>query len=67
MRELGLKLSFFLFLVVAFSGRTSELGTLVGAGTGTILLWPLYRRFVPAAPSKRRKVVAEEEELDAAA
>lgn len=67
MKEFGLKLCFFLFLVVAFSGRTSELGVLVGAATGTILFWPLYRRCVPAAPPKPRKVVAEEEGLDAAA
>jgi hypothetical protein len=67
MKEFGLKLCFFLFLVVAFSGRTSELGTLVGAVTGTILFWPLYRKVVPAVPRKRRKVMVEEEELDSVA
>ena len=41
MREFGLKLSLFLFLAAIFSGRTNELGVLVGAVTGTILLWPL--------------------------
>lgn len=46
MREFLTKVCLFLFLAVLFSGRTNELGVLTGAVTGTILIWPLYRRFV---------------------
>lgn len=60
MREFLLKLCLFLFLAAAFSGRTNELGVLTGAVTGTILLWPLYRKYVPM-PKKRRVVVVEED------
>jgi hypothetical protein len=49
----------FLFLAALFSGRTNELGVLIGALTGTVLLWPLYRKFVPA--SKRRRIVVIDE------
>jgi hypothetical protein len=59
MRELIQKLCLFLFLAALFSGRTAELGTLMGALTGTVLLWPFYRRHVPPAP-KRRRIVVEE-------
>ena len=45
MREFALKLCLFLFLVSLLGGRT-ELGTLTAAVTGTILLWPLYRRWM---------------------
>jgi len=38
MRAFGLKLCLFLFLAANFSGRANELGVLVGAITGTILL-----------------------------
>ena len=61
MRELGLKLCIFLFLAAVLAGRTNELGTLTGAITGTILLWPLYRKVVPApTPMPGRKAVVEE-------
>ena len=60
MREYLTKLCMFLFLAAIFSGRTNELGVLTGALTGTILLWPLYRKFVPA-PKRRRIVVVDEE------
>ena len=58
MREFGIKACLFLFLASVLSGRTSELGILTGATTGTILLWPLYRRFVPP-PTKERRVTIE--------
>ena len=51
MREFGLKLCVFLFLVAAFSGHANELGTLTGAITGTILFWPIYRKLLPAPAS----------------
>jgi hypothetical protein len=64
MREFGLKLFLFLFLAAIFSGRTNELGVLVGAVTGTILLWPLYRKvaLLPAAKARRRVALIEEPE-----
>lgn len=66
MREFGLKLCFFLFLAAVFSGRTNELGTFTGAITGTILLWPVYRKLLPGAiPRSRRKTMAEEETVGA--
>jgi len=60
MKEFLLKLCLFLFLAASFSGRTNELGVLTGAVTGTILLWPLYRKYVPT-PKRRRVVVLEDE------
>jgi hypothetical protein len=60
MREYLTKLCMFLFLAAIFSGRTNELGVLTGALAGTILFWPLYRKFVPA-PKRRRIVVVDEE------
>ena len=64
MREFGLKLCLFLFLAAIFSGRTNELGVLLGAVTGTILLWPLYRKLalLPAAKTRRRVALIEEPE-----
>lgn len=62
MKEFLTKLCMFLFLAAAFSGRTNELGVLTGALTGTVLLWPLYRKLIPAA--KRRRVVVVDEEAD---
>ena len=59
MKEYWTKLCMFLFLAALFSGRTNELGVLTGALTGTVLLWPLYRKFVPA-PRRRRIVVFDE-------
>ena len=59
MREYLTKLCMFLFLAALFSGRTNELGVLTGAFTGTVLLWPLYRKFVP--PAKRRRIVVVDE------
>ena len=60
MREYLTKLCMFLFLAAILSGRTNELGVLTGALTGTILFWPVYRKFVPA-PKRRRIVIVDEE------
>ena len=60
MKEYLTKLCMFLFLAALFSGRTHELGVLIGALTGTVLLWPLYRKFIPA-PKRRRIVVVDED------
>ena len=63
MRDFGLRMCLFLFLAAMFSGRTNELGVLVGATTGTVLLWPIYLRYVStSAIAKRRPVVVEEAE-----
>ena len=62
MREYLTKTCMFLFLAAAFSGRTNELGVVTGALTGTILLWPLYRKLVPA--TKRRRVLVVDEESE---
>ncbi len=69
MKEFGLKVCLFLFLSALFSGRTNELGTITGAITGTILLWPLYRRVagMPSTVRPRRKVVAEDQPVESAA
>lgn len=67
MREFGLKVCLFLFLAAMFSGRTNELGTLTGAITGTILLWPLYRKVLPAPPVRPRRKVVIEEPVESAA
>jgi hypothetical protein len=61
MRDFGLKLCLFLFLAAVLAGRTNELGTLTGAITGTFLLWPVYRKILPAPPSKARRRAAVEE------
>jgi hypothetical protein len=60
MKEYLTKLCMFLFLAALFSGRTNELGVLTGAVTGSVLLWPLYRKFVPA-PKRRRIVIVDED------
>lgn len=65
MKEYFTKLCMFLFLAAMFSGRTNELGVLIGALTGTVLLWPLYRKFVPA--SKRHRIVVVEEDANISA
>jgi hypothetical protein len=65
MKAFGLKICLFLFLAALFSGRTNALGTLTGALTGTILLWPLYRKLMPRIP--RRKEAAEEDPVRSAA
>ena len=52
MKEFGMKLCMFLFLAALFSGRTNELGVLIGALTGTVLFWPLYRKFIPASKGR---------------
>ena len=63
MREFALKVCLFLFLVAVLSGRTNALGVVTGAVTGTILLWPLYRKLTPPPVSKpRRRVIVVEEE-----
>lgn len=61
MKDFGLKICLFLFLAALFARRTNELGTITGSITGTILLWPVYRKVVPAPVIKpRRKVVVED-------
>lgn len=67
MKEFGLKVCLFLFLAAVFSGRTNELGTLTGAITGTILLWPLYRKVLPAPAVRPRRMVVIEEPVESAA
>jgi hypothetical protein len=63
MRQFGLRICLFLFLAAILSGRTNELGVLVGATTGTVLLWPIYLRYAPtSAEAKRRRVLVEEAE-----
>lgn len=63
MRQFGLRICLFLFLAAMLSGRTNELGVLVGATTGTVLVWPIYLRYVStSAIAKRRPVVVEEAE-----
>jgi hypothetical protein len=63
MRQFGLRMCLFLFLAAMLSGRTNELGVLVGATTGTVLLWPIYLRYVStSAIAKRRPVMVEEAE-----
>ena len=64
MKEFVTKLCLFLFLAALFSGRTNELGVLIGALTGTVLFWPLYRKFVPAPKRRRIVVVDEDAELE---
>ncbi len=62
MEQLSRKICLFLFLTAVLSGRANDLGTLVGAITGTILLWPLYELFVSGRPSaKSQKFVAGDE------
>lgn len=57
MRDLLQKLCLFLFLAAVFAGKGNELGTLTGALSGTVLLWPFYKKYVPALPKRRRVVV----------
>lgn len=68
MREFGVKVCLFLFLAVVLSGRTNELGAITGAITGTILLWPVYRKVLPAPTLRpRRKPVVQEEQAETVA
>lgn len=61
MRQLGLRICLFLFLAVVLSGRTNELGVLIGAATGSALLWPIYSRYASTlAETKRRPATVEE-------
>jgi hypothetical protein len=64
MQQLSRKIYLFLFLTAVLSGRANELGTLVGATTGTILLWPLYERFTTGRPAGRSQRTAAEEERE---
>jgi hypothetical protein len=64
MQQLIRKICLFLFLTAALCGRANELGTLVGAISGTILLWPLYERFATGRPAGRSQRVAAEEERE---
>ena len=63
MKAFGLKTCLFLFLAALFSGRTNALGTLTGALTGTILLWPLYEKVLlqPRRKAPAREVAADED------
>jgi multisubunit Na+/H+ antiporter MnhE subunit len=65
MKSFGLKVCLFLFLAALFSGRTNALGTVTGALTGTILLWPLYRKLTPQ--TRHRKEAAEEDPVRSSA
>lgn len=63
MRQFGLRICLFLFLAVVLSGRTNELGVLVGAATGSVLLWPIYAKYASTfAVAKRRPAKVEEAE-----
>jgi hypothetical protein len=59
MKPFSLKLCLFLFFAAAFSGLTNEMGTLVGATTGTVLVWPVYRRLLGSV--ERRGSPADED------
>ena len=67
MQQLSRKICLFLFLTAVLSGRANELGTLVGAITGTILVWPLYERLTTGRPAGRSLRAAAEEERQEAA
>jgi hypothetical protein len=60
MKPFSLKVCLFLFFAAALSGRTNELGTLVGAITGTVLVWPVYRRLLGNVRGERRGSPADE-------
>lgn len=62
--EFSRKVCLLLFLAAVFSGRTNELGVLVGSVTGTILIWPIYRKFAPVPPKKKRVVIEEADESE---
>ena len=64
MQQLSRKICLFLFMTAVLSGRANELGTLVGAITGTILLWPLYERHTTYRPAGRSQRVGAEEERE---
>jgi hypothetical protein len=64
MQQLSRKICLFLFLTAVLSGRANELGTLVGAITGTLLLWPLYERLTTGRSAGRPQRVAAEEERE---
>lgn len=65
MKEFWLKICLFLFLAALLSGQTNALGTITGAITGTILLWPLYPKALLALSAKSgRKIVVPEEPVD---
>ncbi len=65
MRQLGLRICLFLFLAAMFSGRTNELGVLIGAATGSVLLWPIYSKYASTFAEARRRP-AKVEEVEAA-
>lgn len=67
MQQLSRKICLFLFLTAVLSGKANELGTLVGAITGTILLWPLYEELTTGPTARRSQRVAAEEERQEAA
>jgi hypothetical protein len=63
MKAFGLKICLFLFLTALFSGRMNPLGTLTGALTGTILVWPLYEKVLsqPRRKAPVRELAADED------
>ncbi len=65
MQQLIRKVCLFLFLTAVLSERANELGTLVGALAGTILLWPVYRKYAPAPPERRRAAIEHADENEA--
>lgn len=67
MQQLSRKICLFVFLTAVLSGRANELGTLAGAITGTLLLWPLYERFTTGRLSGRSQRAAAEDEPQEAA
>ena len=60
MRCLGFKLCLFLFFAAVLAGRTNELGTLTGAITGAILVWPVYSKLLHTPGTKVRRRDVEE-------
>ena len=65
MQQLSRKICLFLFLTAVLSGRANELGTLVGAIAGTILLWPLYERFTSGRRTgPPQRLAADEERVE---
>lgn len=53
------KLCLFLFLASILSPHGSSLATLMAAGAGTVLVWPFYKKYAPAAPPRRLVVETE--------
>ncbi len=65
MNNLGRKLCLFLFLTARLAGRNNSVGVLTGAITGSILLWPVYRRLLTGSRPRKQLPVEEQEEAEA--